>query len=117
MACRHKVRLRGLRSRWKTKRLGARLTAIDERHRQAYAGVAQPAAPTQSPLPRHVTTALHEETTMPDPAPEPQIVAMGGASFDPTVGAFPLLRYTLALTGQANPRVCLIPTAGGEKSE
>ncbi len=54
---------------------------------------------------------------MPDTAPEPQIVAMGGASFDPTIGAFPLLRYTLDLTGQARPRVCLIPTAGGEKPE
>jgi peptidase E len=51
-------------------------------------------------------------------APRPaQIVAMGGVSFDPKFGAFPLLRYTLGLTGKARPMVCLIPTAGGEKPE
>jgi dipeptidase E len=55
--------------------------------------------------------------TMPDTSPTPQIVAMGGASFDPAYGAFPLLRYTLALTGKERPRVCLIPTAGGEKPD
>jgi peptidase E len=58
---------------------------------------------------------------MSDSAPEtarvPQIVAMGGASFDPKAGAFPLLRYTLGLTGKARPAICLIPTAGGERPE
>lgn len=50
----------------------------------------------------------------PNPRLPPQIVAMGGVSFDPAFGAFPLLRYTLGLTGTARPRVCLIPTASGE---
>jgi peptidase E len=47
----------------------------------------------------------------------PQIVAMGGASFDPAYGALPLLRYTLDLAGKKRPKVCLVPTASGENGE
>lgn len=51
------------------------------------------------------------------PANPPQIIAMGGASFDPAFGAFPLWRYVLRLTGKERPRVCLLPQAGGERPE
>jgi len=55
------------------------------------------------------TTDTPANTTRP-----PRIVAMGGASFDPKLGMWPLLRYTLGLTGRDRPRVCYVPTASGE---
>lgn len=52
-----------------------------------------------------------------DTTRQPQIVAIGGSSFNPALGSFPLLRYTLDLAGVERPKVCLIPTAGGENAE
>jgi len=50
-------------------------------------------------------------------APTPRIVAIGGASFGPRSTDGPLLRFMLDLTGEARPRVCLIPTASGDNAE
>ena len=41
---------------------------------------------------------------------EPRIVAMGGGEFDGLLDGF-----LLSLTGRARPRVCFIPTAGGDR--
>jgi peptidase E len=47
----------------------------------------------------------------------PRILATGGASFGPRSTDGPLLRFMLDLTGQARPRVCLIPTASGDNAD
>jgi peptidase E len=46
----------------------------------------------------------------------PRILAIGGASFGPRSTDGPLLRFLLDLTGEARPRVCLIPTASGDNA-
>jgi len=50
-------------------------------------------------------------------APTSRILAIGGASFGPRSTDGPLLRFMLDLTGEARPRVCLIPTASGDNAE
>ena len=45
-----------------------------------------------------------------------RIVALGGHEFTRHPDHLPVVRHLLALTGADNPRVCLIPTAGGDDS-
>ncbi len=46
-------------------------------------------------------------------APERRIVAFGGGGFASAIDT-PLVDHVLELTGKPRPRVCLIPTAGGD---
>ena len=46
---------------------------------------------------------------------EPCIVALGGGGFAGEEGG--LRRFILALTGAERPRVCYLPTAGGDAAE
>jgi dipeptidase E len=46
--------------------------------------------------------------------PRPTILAMGGGGFSAGRGDPPLDRLVLDLTGSPSPRICLLPTAGGD---
>jgi peptidase E len=48
---------------------------------------------------------------------EPRILAFGGASLDASSIDGPLHQYLLDLTGLERPRICFIPTAGGDSSD
>ena len=49
-------------------------------------------------------------------APSPRILAIGGAWLGARSTDGPLFRFLLDLTGEARPRVCLIPTASGDNT-
>jgi peptidase E len=46
-----------------------------------------------------------------------RIVALGGASLLPSSTDGPLHQYLLDLTGRERPRICLVPTAGGDSPD
>src|SRR6476469_3735421 len=46
-----------------------------------------------------------------------RIVAMGGGGFSSSYGDPPLDRYVLEVAERPNPRICLLPTAGGDAEE
>ncbi len=46
-----------------------------------------------------------------------RIVAMGGGGFSSGYGDPPLDRYVLEVAERPNPRICLLPTAGGDAEE
>jgi len=50
-------------------------------------------------------------------APTPRIVALGGHEFRARPGALAIVRHLLDLTAAERPRVCLLPTAGGDPQE
>jgi len=47
----------------------------------------------------------------------PRIVAFGGASLQASSADGPLHQYLLDLTGRERPRICLVPTAGGDSPD
>ena len=47
----------------------------------------------------------------------PRILAFGGASLLPSSTDGPLHQYLLDLTGRDRPRICFLPTAGGDSPE
>jgi peptidase E len=48
---------------------------------------------------------------------QPRILAFGGASLDPSSIDGPLHQHLLDLTGRERPRICFLPTAGGDSAE
>ncbi|HWH14449.1 MAG TPA: peptidase E [Miltoncostaeaceae bacterium] len=50
------------------------------------------------------------------PPRRPQVVALGGGGFTDDPGCDALDRYVLEVTGRDAPRVCFLPTAGGDQS-
>src|SRR3954465_3740525 len=48
---------------------------------------------------------------------QPRILAFGGASLDPSSIDGPLHQYLLDLTGRDRPRICFLPTAGGDSPD
>jgi peptidase E len=51
------------------------------------------------------------------PGGGPRILALGGASLEPSSIDAPLHQYLLDLTGRDRPRICLLPTAGGDSAD
>jgi dipeptidase E len=49
--------------------------------------------------------------------PAPRIVALGGHEFRARPGDLAIVRHLLDLTGTERPRVCFLPTAGGDTQE
>jgi len=49
--------------------------------------------------------------------PTPRIVALGGHEFRARPGDLAIVRHLLDLTGAARPRICLLPTAGGDPQD
>ncbi len=48
---------------------------------------------------------------------QPRVLAFGGASLDPSSIDGPLHQHLLDLTGRERPRICFVPTAGGDSPD